>query len=37
VASLVNILLFFGGDLLNLARAQIQQWKRRQQFRRNSR
>lgn len=37
LASLVNIVLFFGGDLLNLARTQSRQWKRRQQFRRNSR
>lgn len=34
---LINFILFFGGDLLNLARVTIQHWKRRWQFRRNMR
>ncbi len=37
IASLLHILLFFGGDLLNTLRSAIRQWKRRQQFRNNSR
>lgn len=37
IASLLHILLFFGGDLLNRLRSAIRQWKRRQQFRNNSR
>lgn len=37
IASLLHLLLFFGGDLLNLARSAVSQWKRRQQFRKNSR
>lgn len=35
--SLLNIILFFGGDLLNLARNAARQWRRRQQFKRNTR
>ena len=35
--SLLNILLFFGGDLLNLIRNETRQWQRRQQFKRNAR
>lgn len=35
--SLAHILLFFGGDLLNLLRDSIAQWRRRQAFRKNSR
>lgn len=37
IASLLHILLFFGGDLLNTLRSAIRQWKRRQQFKNNSR
>jgi membrane associated rhomboid family serine protease len=37
VFSLLNILLFFGGDLLNITRNEIRQWRRRQQFKRNTR
>jgi membrane associated rhomboid family serine protease len=37
IASILHILLFFGGDLLNLARSNIRQWQRRQAFKRNSR
>ncbi len=37
IASFLHIILFFGGDLLNTARSSISQWKRRQQFRKNSR
>ena len=33
--SLVNLVLFFGGDMLNLARTSANQWKRRQAFRRS--
>lgn len=33
VFSLVNLFLFFGGDLINLTRSTIAQWKRRRQFR----
>ena len=35
--SLVNLILFFGGDLINKSRLAIQQWKRRQIFKKNSR
>ncbi len=35
VFSLANVILFFGGDLLNLARTTVNQWRRRQAFRRN--
>ena len=35
--SLVNFILFFGGDLINKSRLAIQQWKRRQIFKKNSR
>ena len=35
--SLVNLFLFFGGDLINKSRLAIQQWKRRQIFKKNSR
>ena len=34
--SLVNLILFFGGDMLNKSRLAIQQWKRRQIFKNNS-
>ena len=37
IASLLHILLFFGGDLTNMARSTINQWKRRQAFKKNSR
>lgn len=37
IASLLHILLFFGGDLLNMARNALNHWKRRQAFKRNSR
>lgn len=37
IFSLLNLLLFFGGDLYNQSRLAIQQWKRRQAFRKNSR
>ncbi len=37
IASILHILLFFGGDLLNISRGQIRQWQRRQAFKRNSR
>lgn len=33
LASLINILLFFGGDLYNQANIAIRQWKRRRDFR----
>jgi len=35
--SLLNIILFFGGSLLTLARTAVIQWKRRRVFKRNSR
>ena len=31
--SIANLLLFFGGDIINKARLQINHWKRKQQFR----
>ena len=31
--SLLNLFLFFGGDIINLIRSTISQWKRRRQFR----
>ena len=34
--SLVHIILFFGGDLFNHINGSIQQWKRRQMFKKNS-
>ena len=37
VFSLLNLILFFGGDMLNMGRLSINQWRRRQAFRRNSR
>ncbi len=37
IAAILHLLLFFGGDLYNLLRLEIGNWKRRQQFRRNSR
>lgn len=37
VFSLINLFLFFGGDLYNKARLGIQQWQRRQVFKKNSR
>lgn len=37
IASILHILLFFGGDLLNLTRNTLNQWKRRQAFKKNSR
>ncbi len=37
IASLLHILLFVGGDLLNLTRSTIRQWRRRQAFKRSSR
>ena len=37
VFSLLNILLFFGGDLLTKTRTAVYQWKRRQEFKQNSR
>ena len=37
IASLLHILLFFGGDLTNMARSTINQWNRRQAFKKNSR
>ena len=37
IASLLHILLFFGGDLLNLTRNNLNQWKRRRAFKKNSR
>ena len=37
IASILHILLFFGGDLLNLARSTVRQWRRRQAFKRSSR
>ncbi len=33
IISLANIILFFGGDILNKIRQTIYQWKRRRQFR----
>lgn len=35
--SLLNLILFFGGDLLTMARQAIAQWRRRQMFKNNSR
>ncbi len=35
--SLLNIFLFFGGDLLNQSRSALAQWKRRRLFKMNSR
>lgn len=37
VFSLLNLILFFGGDMLNMGRLSINQWRRKQAFRRNSR
>ena len=37
IASLLHILFFFGGDLWNQGRSMLNQWKRRQAFKRNSR
>lgn len=37
IFSLVNLLLFFGGDIYNHAASAVRQWKRRQAFRKNSR
>lgn len=37
VFSLINLFLFFGGDLYNKARLGVQQWQRRQVFKKNSR
>jgi len=34
IASLVNVALFFGNDLINMCKREYYQWKRRQQFRR---
>ena len=31
--SLLNLFLFFGGDIINLIRSTVSQWKRRRQFR----
>lgn len=36
IFSLVNLFLFFGGDIMNLITSSIRQWKRRQTFKRNS-
>lgn len=35
--SLLNIILFFGGDIINLVRYSVAQWKRRQSFKYRSR
>jgi hypothetical protein len=35
--SLLNVILFFGGDIINLIRNSIAQWKRRQSFKYKSR
>lgn len=35
--SLLNLVLFFGGDLLTMARQSIAQWRRRQLFKKNTR
>lgn len=37
IFSLVNLFLFFGGDIYNQVSAGYRQWKRRQAFKRNSR
>lgn len=37
LASLLNIILFFGGDLLDLSRQTIAQWRRRRLFKKSSR
>ncbi|MHC1785479.1 MAG: rhomboid family intramembrane serine protease [Christensenellales bacterium] len=37
IASLFNIFLFFGGDIINLVRDAVAQWQRRQSFKRRSR
>ena len=36
IASLINLILFLGGDILNQTRTTIQQWRRRQIFRNRS-
>lgn len=35
--SLLNVILFFGGDIINLVRLNLSQWKRRRDFRNRSR
>ncbi len=35
--SVLNVLLFFGGDLINLIRRNLDQWRRRRAFRKSSR
>lgn len=35
--SILNVLLFFGGDMLNLIRNSLNQWRRRRTFRNSSR
>lgn len=37
ILSLVNLFLFFGGDIFNQVSGSIRQWKRRQAFKKNSR
>lgn len=37
VFSLLNVILFFGGDIINLVRSNLSQWRRRQEFKNHRR